>query len=57
MVSFLLMMELVYVNVPTVDVARVVFLLYHMNSIPKTPKHTPVIISNAKFSLSDKENG
>ena len=42
---------------PTVDVARVVFLLYHMNSIPKTTKHTPVSISNAKISLGDKENG
>ena len=42
---------------PTVDVARVVFLLYHMNSIPKTMKHTPVSMSNAKISLGDKENG
>ena len=42
---------------PTVDVARVVFLLYHMNSIPKTTKHTPVGMSNAKISLGDKVNG
>ena len=42
---------------PTVDVARVVFLLYHMNSIPKTTKHMPVSINNAEISLGDKENG
>ena len=42
---------------PTVDVARVVFLLYHMNSTPKTIKHTPVSIHNAKISFGDKENG
>ena len=29
---------------PTVDVARVVFLLYHINSIPKTINITPVRI-------------
>ena len=27
---------------PTVDVVRVVFLLYHMNKIPKTIKHSPI---------------
>ena len=42
---------------PTVDVARVVFLLYHMNSIPKTIKIMTVSINNAKISLGDKENG
>ena len=42
---------------PTVDVARVVFLLYHMNNTTKTIKHTPVSIHNAKISLGDKENG
>ena len=42
---------------PTVEVARVVFLLYHMNSIAKITKHTPVAMSNAKISLGDKENG
>ena len=42
---------------PTVDVARVVFLLYHMNSIPKTIKIMPVSMSNAKINLGDKENG
>ena len=42
---------------PTVDAVRVVFLLYHMNSMPKTTKHTPVITSNAKISLGDKEKG
>ena len=40
---------------PTVDTVRVVFLLYHMNSMPKTIKHTPVVTSNAKISLGDKE--
>ena len=42
---------------PTVDVVRVVFLLYHMNSMLKTIKHTPVITSNAKISVGDKEKG
>ena len=42
---------------PIVDVARVVFLLYRMNSTPKTTKHTPVVTSNANISLGDKENG
>ena len=42
---------------PTVDAVRVVFLLYHMNSMPKTIKHTLAITSNAKISLGDKEKG
>ena len=32
---------------PMVDVARVVFLLYHINSIPKTLNMTPVSINTA----------
>ena len=42
---------------PTVDAVRVVFLLYHIKSMPKTIKHMPVITSNAKISLGDKEKG
>ena len=42
---------------PIVDVARVVFLLYYMNSKPKTTKHIPVATSNANISLGDKGNG
>ena len=42
---------------PTTEVARVVFLLYHMNNIPKTIKHTPISMSNAIINLGDKENG
>ena len=33
---------------PTVDIVRVVFLLYHMKSIPKTKKHMPVTTNKAK---------
>ena len=40
---------------PTVDAVRVVFLLYHMNSMPKIIKHMPAITNNAKISLGDKE--
>ena len=40
---------------PIVDVVRVVFLLYHMNNIPKITKHTPASIGNAKISLGDKK--
>ena len=42
---------------PIVDAVRVVFLLYYMNSMPKTIKHTPVVTSNAKINLGDKEKG
>ena len=42
---------------PTVDTVRVVFLLYHMNNMLKTIKHTPVVTSHAKVSLGDKEKG
>ena len=42
---------------PIVDAVRVVFLLYHMNSKPKTIKHTPVITNNAKINLGDREKG
>ena len=42
---------------PMVDVAREVFLLYYINSIPKTINITPVRISIAKINLGDKENG
>ena len=42
---------------PTVDTVRVVFLLYHMNSMPGIIKHMLVITSNAKISLGDKEKG
>ena len=44
-------------KVPTVDTVRVVFLLYHMNIMPKITKHMPVITSNAKINLGDKEKG
>ena len=42
---------------PTVDVVRVVFLLYHMNNTLKTIKHTPISMSKTKINLGDKENG
>ena len=42
---------------PTVDAVRVVFLLYHMNSMPRIIKHMLVITSNAKISLGYKEKG
>ena len=42
---------------PTVDAVRAVFLLYNRKSMPKTIKHMPVITSNAKMSLGDKEKG
>ena len=42
---------------PTVDAVRVVFLLYHMKSIPKSIKHMPVITSNANISLGIREKG
>ena len=57
MVSLLLMTESVYVNSLLYTQVRVVFLLYHMNRMPKTTKHTPVITNNAKISLGDKEKG
>ena len=42
---------------PIMDAVRVVFPLYHMNRMPKTTKHMPVITNNAKISLGDKEKG
>ena len=42
---------------PTMDEVRAVFLLYHMKSIPKTIKHTPVTINKAKISLGDNKKG
>ena len=42
---------------PTVDEVRVVYLLYHMKSIPKAIKHMPVVINRAKISLGDNEKG
>ena len=45
------------IRFPTVEEVREVFLLYHMKSIPKAMKHTPVTISKAKISLGDNEKG
>ena len=42
---------------PIVEEVREVFLLYHMKSIPKAIKHTPVMINKAKISLGDNEKG
>ena len=49
--------EISLLKFPTVDVVRVVFLLYYMKSIPKAIKHTPVIISKAKINLGDNVKG
>ena len=42
---------------PVVDIVRVVFLLYHMKSIPKTIKHMPVTTNIAKINLGDNVKG
>ena len=42
---------------PTVEEVREVFLLYHMNIIPKATKHIPITTNKAKRSLGDNENG
>ena len=42
---------------PTVDIVKVVFLLYHMKSIPKTIKHMPVNIRKTKINLGDNVKG
>ena len=42
---------------PTVEEVREVFLLYHMNMIPKVIKHIPIATNKAKMSLGDNENG
>ena len=42
---------------PTVEAVREVFLLYHMNMIPKVIKHIPIATNKAKMSLGDNENG
>ena len=42
---------------PTVDAVKVVFLLYHIKSMPKTMKHMQVTTNKAKISLGDNEKG
>ena len=42
---------------PTMEEVREVFLLYHMNMIPKTIKHKPIATNKGKMSLGGNENG
>ena len=42
---------------PTMEDVREVFLLYHMNMIPKTIKHKPIVTNKAKMSLGDNKSG
>ena len=42
---------------PTVEDVREVFLLYHMNMIPKATKHIHIATNKAKMSLGDNKNG
>ena len=42
---------------PTVEEVREVFLLYHMNMIPKVINHIPIATNEAKISLGVNENG
>ena len=41
----------------TGEEVREVFLLYHINMIPKAIKYMPITINKAKMSLGDNENG
>ena len=45
------------VKFPIVEDVREVFLLYHMNIIPRAITHTPTDTSKAKISVGDNERG
>ena len=42
---------------PTVEVVKVVFLLYQMKRIPMIKVHRPVSINRANINFGDIENG
>ena len=43
------------IKFPIGEDVRVVFLLYHINIIPRAIIHMPTVISKAKISLGDSE--
>ena len=45
------------IKFPIVEEERVVFLLYHMNSIPRAITHMPTVINRARMSLGKSEKG
>ena len=46
-----------FIQFPTVEEVREVFLLYHMKIIPMAITHMTVTINKARISLGDNENG
>ena len=45
------------IKFPIVEEERVVFLLYHMNIIPRTITHMPIVTNRAKMSLGESVKG
>ena len=45
------------IKFPIVEEERVVFLLYHMNIIPRAITHMPTVTNRAKMSLGERVKG
>ena len=45
------------IKFPIVEEERVVFLLYHMNIIPRANIHIPMVTNKAKMSLGESVKG